>query len=61
MKKMTLFFVIILTGFSFAQNEVEMKAYMEYLTPGEAHEYLTYALGDWDYLLKILQSPEKSQ
>jgi hypothetical protein len=59
MKKMTLLFVIILTGISFAQTEAEMKAYMEYLTPGEAHEYLTHAVGDWDYLLKIYTEPGK--
>lgn len=59
MKKMTLLFVITLTGFSFAQTEAEMKAYMEYLTPGEAHSYLTHAVGDWDYVLKIWMDPGK--
>ncbi|MBK7868242.1 MAG: DUF1579 family protein [Ignavibacteriales bacterium] len=56
---MTLLFVIILTGFSFAQTDAEMKAYMEYLTPGEMHEYLTHAVGDWDYALKIWTEPGK--
>jgi len=52
MKKLFLFFVVaIITGAMqnlFAQNEDPMKAYQDFMTPGEHHKRLAKEVGTWE-------------
>ncbi|GAB1444259.1 hypothetical protein MASR2M39_31090 [Ignavibacteriales bacterium] len=57
MKKTIIFLSLFISFISFAQTDAEMKAYMEYLTPGPMHSHLAESVGNWDYTLKTWGDP----
>lgn len=67
MKISTILFVFLLmTGFLFAQEESasqemqndEMKAWMEFMTPGDPHAWFEKAVGEWKVTNKYWYSPD---
>ncbi len=67
MKKLTtLFLVLFLSVLLYAQEDKsaqemqseEMKAWMEFMTPGEQHAWLAKAVGDWKVTNKYWYSPD---
>mgnify|MGYP000952914751 CR=1 FL=1 len=59
MKKLALVLTVIFACTTFAQSAEEMKAYMDYLTPGPMHKHLSQSEGNWDYQMKIYSDPGK--
>lgn len=59
MKQLTLILAVLFTFSAFAQTAEEMKAYMDYLTPGPFHKHLAQSEGNWDYQMKIFAEPGK--
>ena len=59
MKKLALVLTVIFAFSAFAQTDEEMKAYMDYLTPGPFHKHLAQSEGNWDYQMKIFAEPGK--
>jgi hypothetical protein len=60
MKKI-LFFICVLSIISinsFAQNNDEMKKWMDYMTPGKEHQELAKMSGDWTYSTKMWMDPK---
>jgi hypothetical protein len=55
------FFFLLLTCFfsinSFAQNNDDMKKWMDYMTPGKEHQDLAKMNGDWVYTSKFWMDP----
>ena len=62
MKKLTqLFFALIFSiSFSnvFAQTQEEMKAWMDYMTPGPVHEMIAKSNGDWTEEITFWMAPD---
>ncbi len=42
----------------FAQSEAEMKAWMEYMTPGDVHKMLAKSDGEWDEEISMWMAPD---
>ncbi len=59
MKKLTLVLSAFFAFVALAQTDEEMKAYMDYLTPGPMHKHLSQSEGNWDYQMKIYGEPGK--
>lgn len=57
MKKSMFLICFIFSFASFAQTDAEMKAYMDYLTPGPMHKHLGESVGNWDFVLKTWDAP----
>lgn len=59
MKKLKLFILVALLfpALSFAQNEEDMKKWMEYMTPSKEHEQLAKMNGDWKFISKMWMDP----
>jgi hypothetical protein len=57
MKKIFTLVCLVFVGITYAQTEAEMKAYMDYLTPGKMHEHLAISVGNWDYTQKMWSAP----
>ena len=55
----TLFVILLLSGtaFSYGQSEADMKAYMEYMTPGEVHKMLAKFDGEWTADMNMWMAP----
>ncbi len=60
MKKLTIVLTVLFAFASFAQTNDEMKAYMDYLTPGPFHQHLAQSEGNWDYQMKMFSEPGKA-
>jgi hypothetical protein len=59
MRKITLAICLltICSAVSFAQTEAEMKAWMDYMTPGEAHKMMEKWNGEWDAEVTMWMQP----
>lgn len=51
--KFTFLFIVLLYSFVNAQDDASMKAFMEYMTPGKAHQQLAAMAGNWDVTVKM--------
>jgi len=62
MKKLTLFVCALaigaLTTSSYAQTEAEMKAWMDYMTPGDVHKMMASWDGEWKGDITMWMAPE---
>lgn len=61
MKRSFLLLTILFCTFNFvlqAQNEEEMQAWMEYMSPSWGHEVLARAVGDWTYKMTYWSTPD---
>lgn len=56
MKKAFFVFIFILSATLFAQDD-PMKAWTEYMTPGEMHQWLAQSVGVWNYTQESWMSP----
>jgi hypothetical protein len=52
----TVFFTVIWFNVS-AQSETEMKAWMEYMTPGDVHKMLAKSDGEWNEEISMWMAP----
>lgn len=61
MKKLSLFaFALVASAFStftYAQSEAEMKAWMEFMTPGETHKMIASWDGTWEEDITMWMTP----
>jgi len=61
MKKITLFAIALVASafstFSYAQSEAEMKAWMEFMTPGDAHKLMASWDGTWSGEITMWMAP----
>lgn len=58
LKIFTLIFILMISGRVFSQSQEEMKAWMEYMTPGPVHEMLAKSNGDWTGEVTMWMSPD---
>ncbi|NUM71378.1 MAG: DUF1579 domain-containing protein [Ignavibacteriaceae bacterium] len=49
---------LILSGKLFAQSEEDMKAYMEFMTPGKQHQAMAEGAGKWNTTIKWWMDPK---
>ena len=61
MKKITLFAIALITSafstFTYAQTEAEMKAWMDFMTPGDVHKMMASWDGEWNEEMTIWMAP----
>lgn len=52
-----LFAVLFTAKISFAQDDAQMKQWMEFMTPGEMHKMIGDAVGEWTAEIKMWMAP----
>ncbi len=57
-KLFTLIFIFTISSNVFSQSQDDMKAWMEYMTPGPVHEMLAKADGEWTGEVTMWMSPD---
>jgi hypothetical protein len=57
MKKCFLILVCFFSSTLMAQNEAEMKAWNDYMTPGEMHQWFANSEGKWKYVQESWMAP----